>query len=234
MVTVGKKILSEQVIGQIKNYILENKLGPGDRLPTEQEFSELFGVSRTSIREATKALSFLGIIHSAPRQGLTLAKVDMNKAMEYLSFHFALSHYSKEQILETRFGLESGTLSESMKNISKDAALFQKLNHICDEILAAKTEEDFVRWDAAFHQSLLEASGIEPLIAFHEVLQIFFTRLCEDVSQSRWQEVKALYGKIIRALREKNLATAELLLRKQLDYYVGGKKSGGSQEKTEV
>ena len=43
-----------------KLYSLRTNLCPGDRLPTEQEFSELFGVSRTSIREATKALSFFG------------------------------------------------------------------------------------------------------------------------------------------------------------------------------
>jgi GntR family transcriptional repressor for pyruvate dehydrogenase complex len=220
MVTIGKKILSEQVVGRIKEYILEKNLGPGDRLPTEQELAELFGVSRTSVREATKALSFLGIIHSAPKQGLTVAKVDMNKVMEYLSFHFALNNYPKEQILRTRFGLEIGALAESMKHISKDTALFKKLDQINDEIVAAETVEEFIRCDLAFHKALLEASNIEPLIAFNDVLQIFFKRFRDEISKAQWQEGKKSHGKIIRALKEKNLNTAELLLRKHFEYYM--------------
>lgn len=220
MVTLGKQNLSEQVVGQIKEYILEKELGPGDRLPTEQEFSELFGVSRTSIREATKALSFLGIIHSAPKQGLTVAKVDLGKAMEYLSFHFALSNYPKEQILRTRFGLEIGALAESMKTISKDPAVFKKLDQISNELAAAETVEEFIRCDLAFHKALLEASGIEPLIAFNEILQIFFKRFRDDISKAQWQDGKKSHGRIIRALKERNLNTAELLLRKHFEYYM--------------
>jgi DNA-binding FadR family transcriptional regulator len=185
MVLLGKKILSEQVVGKIKEYILEKGLGPGDRLPTEQEFAELFGVSRTCIREATKALSFLGIIHSAPKQGLTVAKVDMGKAMEYLSFHFALNNYPKDQILQTRFGLEIGALAESMKHISKDPALFKKLDQISEELAESETVEEFIRHDVAFHKALLEASKIEPLIAFNEILQIFFKRFRDDISKAQ-------------------------------------------------
>ena len=93
MTAVARKILSEQIVEKIKDYILEHGLGPGDRLPTEQEFAELFGVSRTCVREATKALSFLGIIHSVSKQGVTVAHLDIKRAMEYMSFHFALNDY---------------------------------------------------------------------------------------------------------------------------------------------
>jgi GntR family transcriptional repressor for pyruvate dehydrogenase complex len=220
MITIAKKTLSEMVVGKLKEYILERSMEPGDRLPTEQELAELFGVSRTSIREATKALSFLGIINSAPKQGLTVAHLDIDRAMEYMSFHFALNNYPKEQILRTRFGIEIGALAESMRNISKDPALFEEIDRINEELKSAKTVEEFIRGDLSFHKALLEASKIEPLIAFNEILQIFFKRFREEVSHGQWQEGIKQHSQIVRALKEKDLETAEKLLRKHFEYYL--------------
>ncbi|HOV37227.1 MAG TPA: GntR family transcriptional regulator, partial [Spirochaetales bacterium] len=48
--------LSSVVAKEIKNLIREQRLKPGDKLPNEMELSELFGVSRPTIREAIKSL----------------------------------------------------------------------------------------------------------------------------------------------------------------------------------
>src|SRR6188472_3324676 len=110
MALARRQNLSEQVAARIKQLILENSLKPGDRLPTEQEMADRFGVSRVSVREATKALSFLGIIQAAPRRGLTVGHVDMRRVTEYLGFHLALTDYPKPQLLQTRLVIETGVL----------------------------------------------------------------------------------------------------------------------------
>jgi DNA-binding transcriptional MocR family regulator len=48
--------------------LIDNKLKLSDRFPTEQEMAEEFGVIRSCVREATKALNFLGIIEGARRR----------------------------------------------------------------------------------------------------------------------------------------------------------------------
>lgn len=53
----------------ILQYIKENKLKPGDRLPSEAEFSELLGIGRLTLREAMKILKSEGIIHSVQGKG---------------------------------------------------------------------------------------------------------------------------------------------------------------------
>jgi DNA-binding FadR family transcriptional regulator len=88
---IERRNLSEVVADRIRQYIMDNRLKPGDRLPTEQELSDRFGVSRVSTREATKALGFLGIIDAAPRRGLVVGRVDMKRVTNYLSFHLAIS-----------------------------------------------------------------------------------------------------------------------------------------------
>ena len=82
MKTAPRQPLSEMVAHKIKEMIIDQSLKPGDRLPTEHEMAQRFGVSRVSVREATKALAFLGIIHSAPRRGKTLGEVDMQQVTE--------------------------------------------------------------------------------------------------------------------------------------------------------
>jgi len=50
-----------KIVEQIRELIREGKLKPGDRLPSEQELAEQFGISRPSVREAMSALEILGI-----------------------------------------------------------------------------------------------------------------------------------------------------------------------------
>lgn len=71
MQTIARPKMRNQVSEQIKQFIVEQKLMPGDRLPTETELAETFGISRLSLREATKSLEFLGIIESKTGVGLT-------------------------------------------------------------------------------------------------------------------------------------------------------------------
>lgn len=53
---------SAEIVAQIKAHLLNGTLKPGDKLPTEEELVEQFGVSRTPIREAIKTLEAIGIV----------------------------------------------------------------------------------------------------------------------------------------------------------------------------
>ena len=83
-------------------------LKPGDPLLTEQEMMEKFGVSRSVVREATKALDFLGIIEAVPSRGMVLDNFDFDRVSEYFGFHFALSDYPREQLYRGADGPGNG------------------------------------------------------------------------------------------------------------------------------
>lgn len=61
--------LYEQVVDRVEKLIFNEQLKPGDRLPAERELSERFGVSRTVIREAVKALQEKGLVEIRPGVG---------------------------------------------------------------------------------------------------------------------------------------------------------------------
>lgn len=67
--TIGRPKLRDIVAERLKSFIVTENLRAGDKLPTETELAAQFGVSRLSLREATKALEFLGIVEAHPDGG---------------------------------------------------------------------------------------------------------------------------------------------------------------------
>jgi GntR family transcriptional repressor for pyruvate dehydrogenase complex len=61
--------LYEKIVERIEERILRGELRPGDKLPAERELVEKFGVSRTAVREAMKALTQKGLIEVQPGRG---------------------------------------------------------------------------------------------------------------------------------------------------------------------
>ncbi len=64
------QFLYQAVQDEVKAYILEQSLMPGDALPPETELAEQLGVSRNSVREAIKSLETLGIVEARTGAGL--------------------------------------------------------------------------------------------------------------------------------------------------------------------
>ncbi|MEI8384207.1 MAG: GntR family transcriptional regulator, partial [Planctomycetota bacterium] len=76
METIERSKLRDVVADRLKTFILDGNLKSGDRLPTEAELAARFGVSRPSLREATKSLEFLGIVEARPGRGLIVGSVN--------------------------------------------------------------------------------------------------------------------------------------------------------------
>ncbi len=223
IIAIPRKKLSDEVISWIKNYILSNGLKPGDPLPTEGMMSEQMGISRNIVREAVKALSFLGIIDSAPKRGLTVAKVNLRLATEYLGFHLAINDYPKSQLLETRIAIEIGGLASAMRGLKANGPLCEKLEQACVDKDFPQDGEEFIAQDLAFHRGLLEASNIGPLMAFGDLIQTFFMRFRQDVLDAKvnWHKGVLEHQEILTALRASELTKAETILRGHLQDYDG-------------
>lgn len=178
-----------------------------------------FGVSRLSVREATKALSFLGIIRAAPRRGLTLGDVDMARVTQYLGFHFAVADYPKIELLRTRMVIETGALPFVARTMATDASIEPQLWQLANSTRAADAMKDRVRQDMAFHRTLLKASGIAPLLAFDDLLRIFFNRFELEPAEERQEVTLDHHSRIIRHLSQNDVNAARDVLSEHLGYY---------------
>jgi len=61
--------ISQKVVEEVQRLIIEGKLQPGQRLPTEKELAEMLHVSRPTLREALNVLEAMGHIEIRPREG---------------------------------------------------------------------------------------------------------------------------------------------------------------------
>lgn len=209
---VSRPKLRDVVAQRLKDYISSEKLRPGDRLPTENQLADQFGVSRLSLREATKALEFLGIVEARPGRGLTVGQVTIERMTEYLGFHPALQDASPVQLIETRIIIETGVLPQVMRQMKVDPSIQETLNKINDRLRTAHTVQRWVELDLAFHHCLLESSGLSPLIAFNDLLAVFFKRFRESVKKAEWKHGIDSHQRLIDHLSRGRLdeACAEL------------------------
>jgi DNA-binding FadR family transcriptional regulator len=216
---IERRNLSEVVAERIRQYIIDNGLKAGDRLPTEQELSERFGVSRVSTREATKALGFLGIIDAAPRRGLVVGRIDMKRLTSYLGFHLAISDFPRQQLLDARVVIETGALAHALRRVAEEPELYGRLMTAANALEAAPDLDGRIAADAAFHRALLDASGVGPLMAFHDLLAIFFDRFRRSLARSDWENAIRQHRQIVDALRTGDLKLACDLLTRHIDYH---------------
>jgi GntR family transcriptional repressor for pyruvate dehydrogenase complex len=98
--------LSDKVAEMMLETILSDRLEVGDRLPSERELGEQFGVSRTVVREAVRALVAKGVIAVRSGSGLRVAAVDAAQVSESMSLYVRGSHVDFEQVHEVRAVLE--------------------------------------------------------------------------------------------------------------------------------
>ncbi|MCC6494314.1 MAG: FadR family transcriptional regulator [Pirellulales bacterium] len=203
---------SELVAAKLRNYIINKRLKPGDRLPTEGELAEQFGVSRVSVREATKALGFLGIVDAAPRRGLSVGKVSMKRLSRYLSFHFALADYPLDELIDTRIVVETGGLRQVAERMAKDPSIYEELNAVNDKLRRATKKSEWLQGEVQFHCLLVASSGVRALAAFNDLVQVFFQKFRADFSRSRWKNGIPGHQEIIDTLREGEYQTATTLL----------------------
>ena len=215
--TLPRRKIRDVVADRLKSYIQSENLVPGDRLPTETELAEMFGVSRLSLREATKALEFLGILESRTGVGLTVGRIDLERVTNHLGFHPALHQADPVQLIESRIIIEVGVLPHVMQRMAEDETIYERLRSLVDQFQSARTLKTWIELDIAFHRMLLEASGLEPLVAFGDLLHVFFQKFRESVKKAEWKAGTESHRRIVESLNAGKLDVAEDELREHID-----------------
>jgi DNA-binding FadR family transcriptional regulator len=161
--------LTEDAIERIKGMIMTGELRPGDRLPIEPELAARLGLSRNSLREATRALVALNVLES--RQGAGTFVTSLEPDLLFRSVNFVLSLQSKEtslQFLEVRRLLETEAAARAAVRVTEpDIVRMRELNVRVREI-AAQPDLDtsaFLQVDEELHQLFAERSGNAALAA---------------------------------------------------------------------
>ncbi len=214
---VPRRKLRDEVAERIKTYIAAEGLLPGDRLPTELALAARFGVSRLSLREATKALEFLGIVESKTGVGMTVGKIDLGRVTDHLGFLPALHSVDPLVLIDSRIIIETGVLPHVAVRMKCDELLYSSLKAIVDSSGPARDLQTWIDLDIRFHRALLEASGLFPLVAFGDLLQVFFQRFRDSVKKAEWKRGAESHQRLIDFLRDQDVGAATSELREHIE-----------------
>lgn len=104
--------LSKMVVESIKQYILNNGLSPGDRLPSERDLCQMMNISRTILREALHALESIGILEIRHGEGSYVSDHFFQPMTENLRFALQMNKDDAADMLEIRYMLEAAAIDQ--------------------------------------------------------------------------------------------------------------------------
>jgi DNA-binding FadR family transcriptional regulator len=216
---------SEEIAGQIRRWLEEQRLEPGARIGTEQEMADEFGVSRPTLREALRLLSASHLIRvgrgraggvfvqSTPSEGMS------RNVSESIALMLAAESISMETLLDARLTLEVPIAGRAAANADDDVC--ERLEAAIEAAVGHKPgTPPFNAADSSFHQILAEAAGNELLQALNAwILEVLQPTLVAHISvRVEPAAILAQHRAILRAVRRRQRSAAERAMQAHIEY----------------
>src|SRR6476469_7469351 len=99
---VKRSRIYEHIVQQIRALISDGSWAPGGQIPPERELAERFRVSRTSVREALRALEMQGVIESRQGGGTFVLSADTEALVPPLAAAILRGQREMTEVLEVR------------------------------------------------------------------------------------------------------------------------------------
>lgn len=176
---IRRKTVVEHVMERMKELIASGQFKVNDKIPTEQELANMFGIARNSIREAIKVFQYLGVLDSQTGRGTYVcdrAKI----SSEALTWSILLGENDLFEMVHLRSVLEQEGLRRLAglvrENPGELARLVEALESEVDNMRKAVQGMDLealIQADYAFHGVILAASGNSLFTAIYHTLRSF-------------------------------------------------------------
>jgi GntR family transcriptional repressor for pyruvate dehydrogenase complex len=161
--------VTDQAIEKIKEMIVSGELTPGARLPPEKELAERLGLSRSSMREAVKALEVIRVLDVRRGDGTYVTSLEPKLLLEAISFVVDL--HGDDSLLEI-FAVRR-ILESHATGLAAQRATTDDVTGLAAELESARGETDvesLVRHDVRFHHHVARLSGNSYLTSLLESL----------------------------------------------------------------
>ncbi|MGO8948283.1 MAG: FadR/GntR family transcriptional regulator [Ktedonobacterales bacterium] len=157
--STGYRPQYERIAELIQGYIAEHQLQPGDRLPTELELGEQFGVSRNIVRDAVKVLTPLGLLRTRRGSGIYVGQAATLPQLPMLDPSSPVQPENMRELFEFRRFQEMQTAALAAQRITV-AELKVLEQWLTTNRAAAKSEDrdTFLSSDDAFHRGIALAA----------------------------------------------------------------------------
>lgn len=154
---IQKRKVTNEIVDELKRLIQEGVFTSDSKLPPEKELSDMFGVGRSSVREALSMLSAAQIIETRQGEGTFVRKTGLGDYIHPLAVSMIVEKQETLNLLETRKIVETGTAElAALRADEHDLAVMRQTLQDLERQLA-QGETGWLA-DFAFHRAVAEAS----------------------------------------------------------------------------
>lgn len=221
--TVRVSRASQDIVQQIKTKLFAGHLAPGDRLPSEKELAEQFGLSRITVRDALRILESQGLISIKVGAGGGAFVTDPRNqsSNELLTDLLRLQRASTRELVEARLVIETSIVTFAAERATAaDLAAMQKAIDAA-RAGAAAGDPHFTPHSVDFHIALAKAAGNQVILFTINSFRTLFYETLEKLLPDDLMAQRAIadHQEMLDAVAAHDAERARQLMRDHLAYF---------------
>ena len=215
---INKKLLGSQVEDELMNFILQEPIEIGQKIPNEFELAEKFGVGRSTVREAVKGLVSKGILEVRRGSGTYVISTSSLEDDPLGLSRFQDKYKLALELFEVRLMLEPEIASMACEYATEEEK--QQLKELCDVVEQQYRDgENHIKKDIEFHTSIAKCSKnrvVEILIPVIHSAVVTFANLTH---RKLMEETITTHREITNAILKGDSLGARCAMVMHLTYY---------------
>lgn len=209
--------LHQTVQEEIRSYIINHGLGPGDAIKPEAELARQFGVSRNSVREAVKALESTGVLETRRGSGVYVRDFSFAPLLDHLPYGLMHDGRALRELVALRKALESAMIGDAIAAMQSETA--QAMRDVLAEMSErADTGQDFADQDREFHRLLFRDLGNAMLLQLFDLFWMAYHRAAPAMPGREPTQVRGDHAAILEAVTSGDVGRAQDAVRQ---HYAG-------------
>lgn len=205
VVPLNRRTLHDELVGRVRDLIIEGQLAPGARIH-EGQLGQALGVSRTPLREALKFLASEGLVDLVPGRGAVVHKLTAQNVRDMLDVLGAIE-----------------TLAGQLACARATDAQIAEVRRLHDEMMAFYADRnrlEYYKRNQAIHAAIARLSGNEFLAATHEAIQVRLRRIrfIGNREPDKWAGAVAEHEEMIVALQTRDAGRLSATIARHLEH----------------
>lgn len=213
---IKRENVSEQVFKQLKQQLLSGEWKTGDKIPSENELTAAFGVSRVTVRQALQKLLAMGLIETRAGEGSFVKELTPGIYMKDMIPFVYLNKNAINEVMQFRLLMETSVAGIAAEKITAEE--IKKLEE-CYEGMKENIHDvkGFSKYDVAFHIQIGEVTGNSLIIQMYNILYDLLmasvVEITDDVGTGIGLEYHDL---IIKTMKDHDVENAKKIMKEHV------------------
>ncbi len=208
----------EQVFEQMQGLLIEGEWKAGDKLPSENELSATFGVSRMTIRQAMQKLKALGLIETRTGSGSYVREINPEDSLNELIPLMYIGEPSQMHVFQFREMIDSESVRIATPRADEKG--LAKLEDILAKMKKAADEDDltsFSAYDLKYHMAIVKMTENPMMIKAYDILRnVLKDSMISVIEKMKYKPALGFHKKILDAMKKKDAELAEKLMHEHI------------------